>query len=310
MRATGIGSMPGTDVDAVCRWIVDTFASDLLFIPELPARGAHAAMIGRTLGQLELPVDLHVGRWRAGAAQGLDQGRARSMFRQDLDAIEEALHGEHTRLKQQFVGPFTLAASVETRTGQSLLSDHGAVRDVASALAQVVAEHVRELARRFGHPPVIQIDEPSAPAVFGGRIKTASGYGRHRSVDAETVRELWGGIVKAVRDAGGEAVLHCCADSVPVTLAQQSGFGAIAFDLSLAKPHDEWASAFESGLAPWVGSLDARAIEEFLGRLGFSLEALHEDLVLTPPCGLAYESDAQARETLSAVIGVRGSLSR
>jgi len=310
MRATGIGSMPGTDVDAVCRWIVDTFASDLLFIPELPARGAHAAMIGRTLGQLDMPVDLHVGRWRVGAAQGLDQRRAQSLFRQDLDAMEEALHGDHAPLKQQFVGPFTLAASVETRTGQSLLSDHGAVRDVAAALTHVVVENARELQRRFGHPPVIQIDEPSAPAVFAGRIKTASGYGRHRSVDAETVRELWGGIVKAVRDAGGEAVLHCCADTVPVTLAQESGFGAVAFNLALAKPNDEWASAFESGVAPWVGSIDARAVEEFLGRLGFALETLHERIVITPPCGLAYESGARAREILGAAIGARGSLSR
>mgnify|MGYP002078636852 CR=1 FL=1 len=302
--------MPGTDVEAVSRWIVDSFASDLIFIPELPARGAHAAMIGRTLGLLDLPVDLHVGRWRAGAAQGLDQRRAQSLFRQDLDAMEEALEGDRTQLKQQFVGPFTLAASVETRTGQSLLSDRGAVRDVGAALTHVVVEHARELSRRFGQAPVIQIDEPSAPAVFAGRIKTASGYGRHRSVDAESVRELWGPLARGVRESGGESVLHCCADTVPVSLIHESGFDAVAFDVELAKPNDEWANAIESGLAPWLGSLDARAVEDFLGRLGFSLETLHESIVLTPPCGLACEPAARAREILGAVIGVRGSLSR
>ncbi|NLC97782.1 MAG: methionine synthase, partial [Actinomycetales bacterium] len=48
MRATGIGSMPGTEPEPVARWIVDSFANDLVFVPELPGRGAPAAMIGRT----------------------------------------------------------------------------------------------------------------------------------------------------------------------------------------------------------------------------------------------------------------------
>src|SRR5690606_19947562 len=128
-----IGSLPGTDPEAISRWIVDTFAADLPFVPELPERGPHAAMIGRTLALLDLPVDALLGRWRIGAAQGIDQERAHSLYRQDLDAIEEALAGESTQIKQQFAGPFTLAATTELRSGESVLSDAGAFRELAEA---------------------------------------------------------------------------------------------------------------------------------------------------------------------------------
>ncbi|MEZ5194580.1 MAG: hypothetical protein R2734_20290 [Nocardioides sp.] len=43
-----------------------------------------------------------------------------------------------------------------------------------------VADVRRRLASRR---LVVQVDEPTLPAVLGGRVPTASGYGRHRSVD-------------------------------------------------------------------------------------------------------------------------------
>ncbi len=309
MRATGIGSLPGTEIEAITPWVIDTFSEDLPFVPELPDRGAHAAMIGRTLGLLDLPVDTLLGRWRIGAAQGLDQERARSLFRRDLNAAEEALEDEPCTLKQQFVGPFTLGAAVELRQGQSVLSDRGAFDELTQALAHTISEQALDMKRRFGQSAVIQIDEPSAPAVMAGMINTASGYSKYQSFSSDESRRVWQIITEAISGSEAQAVLHCCAPSVPVEIAQQAGFEAVAFDLSLVRADDDWARALESGQGLWIGSTEPRAIEEFVSQLGFSIENIHEQLVVSPPCGLARLSASEARRALLKTIETRKALS-
>lgn len=301
--------MPGTDPDAISRWIVDTFAADLPFVPELPERGPHAAMIGRTLSLLDLPVDALLGRWRIGAAQGMDQERAHSLYRRDLDAIEEALVGEPTQIKQQFTGPFTLAANTELRSGESVLSDTGAFRELAEALTEAIREQTSALSRRFGKAPVIQIDEPAAPAVFAGQIRTSSGYGRYHSVSADNARYIWSQITRTIAAQDATSVLHCCAPDVPVDLVRDSGFDGISADLALLEVSDAWARAIDEGIEFWTGSVDPKAIEAFLGRLGFSIADVHERLVISPACGLANRTPNEARAVLEQAIATRSSLS-
>lgn len=301
--------MPGTDPDAISRWIVDTFAADLPFVPELPERGPHAAMIGRTLSLLDLPVDALLGRWRIGAAQGMDQERAHSLYRRDLDAIEEALAGEPTQIKQQFAGPFTLAATTELRSGETVLSDDGAFRELAEALTEVIREQGASLRKRFGVVPVIQIDEPAAPAVFAGQIRTSSGYGRYRSVSADNARRIWSQITRKLAAEDTTSVLHCCAPDVPVELARDSGFDGISADLALLEVDDAWARAIDEELEFWTGSVDPKAIENFLGRVGFSIADVHERLVISPACGLADHTPKEARAVLEQAISTRSSLS-
>lgn len=62
--ATGIGSLPGTDVAEAQRVVLGELPA-LPHLPELPERGPGADLIGRTGGLLvELPVELYAGRWR------------------------------------------------------------------------------------------------------------------------------------------------------------------------------------------------------------------------------------------------------
>lgn len=146
--ATGVGSMPGGDAREAAKTVTGSF-EDFPFLPELPARGPGADMIGRTAGLLvELYARVEPSGWRIGDRPGRDTKRARSWLGEDLDALEEFTQGYEGPLKVQAVGPWTLAATLELRNGESALSDTGACRDLAGSLAEGLRLHLEEMRRR------------------------------------------------------------------------------------------------------------------------------------------------------------------
>src|SRR5262245_31527073 len=173
--ATGIGSMPGTDIVEAVKLVFGELS--LPYLPELPGRGPGADMVGRSAGLLtELPVELYAARWRVATRRGLDLRRKRDLLERDLDALTEAADGYSGPLKIQSAGPWTLAANIELPIGGWLLHDHGAVRDLADSLTEGLRGHVADVARRVpGATVLLQIDEPSLPAVLAGRVPTESG---------------------------------------------------------------------------------------------------------------------------------------
>jgi methionine synthase II (cobalamin-independent) len=275
---------------------------ELVFIPELPARGAPAGMIGRSLAMLDgLDVDLQPAGWRLTTGESRDRRRARSLLAQDLDALEELLPASTPTLKQQVAGPWTLAASVEKPRGDRLLADHGARRELAESLAEGLRTHIADLRKRAPKADlVVQVDEPALPAVIAGAIPTASGYGRHRSVEAPEVDRLLRLLTDAISEAGATPVVHSCASDVPVSLLAGAGFAAISFDLSLATPDDVWAATFESGVDLWPGGGDRRAIDRWFTSLGFDDSVYGDRTVITPSCGLSGWSPADARAALTS----------
>jgi len=320
---TGVGSMPGDDVAEAVR-VIRGEVGDFVFVPELPARGPHAGMIGRALAVLEgLDADLQPAGWRLGAGSGSDLRRARSVLAQDLDVAEELL-AEHTGpLKVQVTGPLTLAAQVEQARGDKLVADHGARREVAESLAEGLTTHIADVRRRFSWAErvVVQVDEPSIAAVIGGGIPTASGFGRHRTVHPPEADALLRRVVDAITAAGARPVVHSCAADLPLALLAGAGFTAVSFDLGLADPDDSWSEAFEAGTDLWPGvvpSMDAdvtdadlgRRVERFFARLGFDEDAYASRTVITPTCGLAGASPAWAKRALSLAQGVAGASAR
>ena len=77
-RATGIGSHPGTDVREVLKGVRELLGDGHLpYLPELPARGPGADMVGRGAALLvEMPVDLQPSGWRFVDRPGRDAERA------------------------------------------------------------------------------------------------------------------------------------------------------------------------------------------------------------------------------------------
>ena len=311
MRASGVGSMPGEDIRESLQVILGE-VGELPFIPELPARGAGAEMIGRSLAMLDgLGVDLQPAGWRLTTAESRDQRRARSLLAQDLDAVEELLPASVQVVKQQVAGPWTLASTVERPRGDRILADHGARRELAESLAEGIAHHISDLRRRAPQASfVIQVDEPALPAVLAGAVPTASGFGKHRRVYDSDADRLLRMLTEAITRSGAAAIVHCCASRVPVQLLAGAGFGAISFDATLVRPDEHWAAAFESGVDLWPGVIAAsgdlapsddvrRHVDRWFNGLGFDDAAYGERTVITPTCGLAGATPDQARAALT-----------
>jgi len=326
--ATGIGSMPGGDVLASEEDNARAFTEaarivlgelpDLPHLPELPGRGAGAGMTGRGAALLAgLATDLQPAGWRLSDAPGVDQRRARSLLGRDLDTIEELADGFAGSFKVQVVGPWTLAATLELPRGGAVLGDHGARRDLAQSLAEGVGRHVADVRRRLGGVTdlVVQLDEPALPAVLDGAVPTASGYGRLRSIDRPEASDMLGWVLEAVRAAGGEPVVHCCADDAPIALLRGAGAAGVAVDLArLGAPGlDQLAEAVEAGdrvllgAAPTSGPTSKSQVAETVAR---TLDLLGLEptprLAITPACGLAgsggvpADGSRDARDRLAA----------
>jgi len=326
--ATGVGSMPGTAPAEAAKVVVGELP-ELPHLPELPARGAIADMTGRTLGLVaDLGFDLQPAGWRLTDAPGVDHRRARSLLAQDLDALEERVQDAELfsgggELKVQVAGPWTLAATVERPRGDRLLADAGARREVAQALAEGVAVHVADLRRRLpGATLLVQVDEPALPAILAARIPTASGFGRHRSVDPPRASVALEWVFTAIADAGATPVAHCCAGDVPISLLRGAGAQAVSVDLAVleAAGYDDLGAALDAGERVFLGVVpstdpvraqtDAQVVEKvlrLLDMLGFDPDEVAGQLVLTPSCGLAGATPSYAREALALV---RASASR
>ncbi|MDF2968482.1 MAG: methionine synthase [Nocardioidaceae bacterium] len=323
--ATGVGSLPGDDVRQAVRMVVDELP-DLPHLPELPDRGPAAGMVGRAVGMLSgLGADLQPAGWRLTDAPGVDQRRARSVLAEDLDALEEHTAGYAGPLKLQVTGPLTLAAMVERPRGDRILADHGGRRELAQSLAEGVAGHVADVARRVGGAQlVLQVDEPSLPAVLGGRVPTASGFGRHRSVHAAEAAESLGAVLAAAAGAGARPVVHCCAADVPVELIVRAGTTALMVDVVLLEPtrYDDLATAIEGGVDVWPGVVPtvepvprpgaeqlAGSVHRLWSAVGHSPSRLVPRTAVTPTCGLAGARPGWARSALSLARDVARQLS-
>jgi len=313
MTATGIGSLPGDDIDAALG-LVFTELPDLPHLPELPARGPGADMVGRTAGALaDLHVDLQPSGWRLVPRAGIDERRAVELLTRDLDALVPVAGGHDGPLKVQLAGPWTLAATLQTTRGP-VLADPGATRDVVASLAETVREHLVEVARRVPHARlVLQLDEPALPAVIAGTVPTASGFGNVRAVDPVTARDALAEVVAAAGDI--DVVVHCCAADVPLALLVAAGAAAVSLDLTTARlDYDVVGQLVEKGTRLWLGVVPAlgpgvpppvREVVEPVRRLwrdlGFPPELLAETVVLTPACGLAGASEGWARTALRLI---------
>ncbi|WP_222851495.1 hypothetical protein [Phytoactinopolyspora mesophila] len=307
--ATGVGSLPYEDRDEAAR-IVFGELPDLPHLPELPWRGAGSEIVGRTATLLvDIHVDLQPSGWRLIDRAGADERRARSTLRADLDALEIAAHGYSGPFKIQVGGPLTLAATLQRTRGDRAVSDHGARRDLAASLAEGLAEHVAEVAKRVpGGSLVVQIDEPSLPAVLAGEIPTISGWGRLRSVDPSEAETLLSTVIGAV---GAPVVVHSCATRVPVSLLHRAGAVAVAIDVNLVEGEylTDLAEAVDAGLGLWPGIVPSAAPEtppadrELAQRIVGLCRRLDQDparmaprIVVTPTCGLAGSSPTWARQ--------------
>lgn len=321
VAVSGIGSWPGTDIREALRVVRDLHTelpdgiTGIPYLPELPARGPGADMVGRSAHLLVgLPVGVQPQGWRMVDHPGRDAERTAALWGQDLDELAEAYDGWSGALKVQVSGPWTLVSQVWLPLGDRALSDRGATRDLGTSLAEGLAEHVRTLRRLVpGADVVLQVDEPSLTTVLLGRVRSESGYRVLRTPEPPEVVTVLREVLDGARAGGAtETVLHCCAAQPPVALMRDAGPDALALDLAILGPR-EWesvATALEAGTRLWAGVLPTsgdptayRAQHDTLltrwREIGLPVRDL-ADLTVTPACGLAGASPDRARALTAA----------
>ena len=311
--ASGVGSWPGTAPRQAAEVVVGELADALAHIVELPARGVGADLLGRAGALLiDVAIDTTPRGYRVAARPGAVTRRAVSMLNEDLDALEEAwemagLRGGGRVVKVQAPGPITLAARLELANGHRAITDSGARRDLAASLAEGVATHRAALARRLDTPVVVQFDEPSLPAVLGGRLTGVTALTPVAALDEAAAGAL---LDICVAGAGADVLLHSCAPELPWDLLQRSGISAVSVDGGTlrAADLDSIAAFVESGRTIMLGVVASTAperrpsVEEVAAevvavtdRLGFGRAALRDRIGITPACGLAGATPQWAR---------------
>jgi methionine synthase II (cobalamin-independent) len=313
--ATGIGSWPGSSPRDAAKVVVGELHS-LPHLVELPARGVGADLIGRAGALLvDIGIDTVPRGYRIANGRGAVVRRAASFLDEDIDALEEAwekagLRGGERKVKVQAPGPITLAALLELPSGHRAITDRGALRDLAGSLAEGVACHRTEIARRLDSPVVVQFDEPSLPAALAGRLTGVTSLTPVPPVDESVATGLLDDCVSKV---GGEVLLHSCAPELPWNMLRRSAIQAVAVDVSTVRDADlEGVGEFiEAGRTVMLGVVPSTAPERrpsaeevaksavaLTDRLGFARSVLRGGIGVTPACGLAGATQAWARTAI------------
>jgi Cobalamin-independent synthase, Catalytic domain len=168
---------------------------------------------------------------------------------------------------------------------------------------------------------VVQLDEPSLPAVLTGALPTASGVGRLRAVEEPVVVAGLETVFEAAVGAGAVAtVVHCCAAEPPVEVLVRTGASALSLDVARLG-RDDWeavAAAAEQRVGLWAGvvptggavpsaAVAADAVWSRWRALGLDIGLL-AGVVLTPACGLASSTPADARARLARAVQAASAL--
>ena len=148
---------------------------------------------------------------------------------------------------------------------------------------------------------MLQVDEPSLPAVLAGHLPTASGYGHLRPVDPQRAMNGLRDVLAAARarHEAAATVVHCCDRAIPLPLLRATGVGAVALDVTDLTPQrwESVAATTEEGVAA-VGRVPGHrrhaappaAADARRARAGATRAVRRvglADLVATPTCGLA-----------------------
>ncbi|WP_413248125.1 hypothetical protein [Sinomonas flava] len=322
VTATALGDWPGTDPLEAAKAIRGELGSPHLpVLAELPDRGVGSDPVGRSAALLaDLHADVQPHGWRVVDRRGLDATRSESALSTDLNVLADVAGAEERPaedLHVRILGPLSLMAGLYLPSGERVLGDHGARRDIAQSLAAGVVPFLERVARAVpGARLTVQLDEPDAARVLAGLLPTASGYRTLRAVPGHEARAAWSLLADALHGAGAEAVVvNLPAWEAPVAAVLEAGADGVSLPLAdLTVPQWEGlAGAVEAGARVWLGALPpdgaprlrtgelAERVVRPWRQLGLSFGAL-DALRVTPAGSLAALTPAEATARLNRTV--------
>ncbi|WP_291278656.1 hypothetical protein [Galactobacter sp.] len=152
----------------------------------------------------DLPVSLTAHGWRlTGSRAGYDAAarRTRSHQRTLLGIAADLAEGRPLGpTSMSVVGPATLVARLALPSGEPVLSDAGAVRDVAQAWIESMAALAGATEASLpGTQAVLDVVEPDLAAVTSGTVRSSSGYRQLPAWDKAHVGEAWTELARRAR---------------------------------------------------------------------------------------------------------------
>jgi len=260
---SGLGPWPGDDPLVAQSVVVGDLAdlpaeiAGLPYTVLLPARGPWGDRTGQAVATLvDLPAELGPHGWKLADRPGADLSRARALAREDVDALAVAAHGWTGPLVVHALGPMTLSAGLYLARGDRVLSDPGAVRDVAESSAAGLAERLATLRAAVpGARLTVLLHEPLLAQVVAGVLPTFSGYAALRPVPGPVASERVAGVLDGARSGGAHGVVvhgGSAWAAVPVVRGARPDGLALAVAGLEDRAWESVAEAVEAGLALWA----------------------------------------------------------
>ncbi|MCU0665562.1 MAG: hypothetical protein MUF05_00470 [Candidatus Omnitrophica bacterium] len=331
--ATGIGSLPYKDPQEALD-LVFQYAPQIPFWPQLPKKDAREGMTAQFIEglpciktsaegvifspenkekELEVFYEKIISKQMAYFAISEAYASGLYAFRKRLKKTD--LSGV-SFLKCHVTGPFTMAASIKDEKGVILLHDQVFMQAITQGLLMKALWQAQFL-EEFGKPVILFIDEPYL-ACFGSAY---SALGRESVV--ATLSEF----CDCLAQAGILPGVHCCGNTDWSIFTQINSLKIINFDafgfldkLILYSPEIEnflkqerilcWgivpAQGYSSDMkASFLAEKINKGIEAFF-RKGLDKQALLENLLISPSCGLGTLSAQDASGVLKLLSEVSG----
>lgn len=314
-KATGIGSIPSTDVEDACMNIL-RLLPDIPFWPQLVRRSPLEDMnIQFTEGLPLLAIDENT-RTISLSDTDMDTGLikfydhylsedadyfaigkayAPGLYKQiDLISGNREQYGDY--IKGHTVGPVTFSASIKGKDGKTVLSNPDLLEAFTKGLAIKALWQVKEMVKS-GKKPIIFLDEPYL-----------SGFGSAFSpIERQEVIDLLKEIIDYLRQRADVLIgIHCCGNT-DWSMIFDSGpdvvnFDAFSFmDYFLLYPehiadHVNRGGIIAWGIVPTGDSAGKAGVDELYAKmkkgisrlidLGLDSELICADSILTPACGM------------------------
>ena len=327
--ATGIGSVPFTDIDASCREIIE-YLPRIPFWPQFVKRSFLEDMNIQyseglpllTVNEKKRALEITEGREREGAlvefyehflAQDLEYFAISRQYAPGLyTLLEEMEKGSAPNaryIKGQIVGPVTFASAIAGMDGKPVIHDPELSEALTKGLAIKALWQVNKL-KGSGKRPVLFLDEPSL-----------SGFGSAFSaIQRDEVIQMLGTVIDYVRENSDAIIgIHCCGNT-DWSMILEAGPDIVNFDafafmdhfLLYKKEIERFFSGGGSiawGIVPTSDFKDTVTVKELslklekgfkmLEKIGISRDTIIRRSILTPACGMGTMSQDMARKAIS-----------